>query len=72
MGYAVDAGLSPLDAFRTATINPTPLLDRSGQIGELIEGAWADAVVLERNPLEDVTAYEAPRTVFLGGDPVPV
>jgi imidazolonepropionase-like amidohydrolase len=67
MGYAVDAGLSPLEAFRTATINPLRLLRTAGDVGELIPGAWGDAVVLERSPLDDVTAYAAPIAVYQGG-----
>jgi imidazolonepropionase-like amidohydrolase len=66
MGYAVEAGLSPLDALRTATINPPALLGRTGECGELSVGSWADAVILERNPIEDVTAYASPLRVFLG------
>ena len=67
LGYAVDAGLTPLEAFRTATINPVRLLGSEGEVGELVLGSWADSVILERDPLEDVTAYAAPLAVYQGG-----
>lgn len=67
MGYAVEAGLAPIEALRTATINPPMLLGLEGEVGEITLGAWADAVVVERDPLDDVTAYGDVRTVYQGG-----
>jgi hypothetical protein len=53
LSQLVDAGLSPLDALRSATVNVGRYLgDRS--IGCLDNGCRADVVFLEANPLEDI------------------
>ncbi|MFN0178548.1 MAG: amidohydrolase family protein [Gemmatimonadales bacterium] len=55
----VAAGLSPYHALRAATIDAGLLLDRPGH-GVLEVGALADLLLLDRNPLSDVTAVENP------------
>jgi imidazolonepropionase-like amidohydrolase len=49
----VGAGLSPLDALRTATLNVGAHL-RDPPLGRIAVGAAADAVLLRANPLEDI------------------
>lgn len=61
------AGLSPLEALRSATINPATLLGQSGTIGTLAQGAWADLIVVDDDPLADVTALRGIRYVVKGG-----
>jgi imidazolonepropionase-like amidohydrolase len=34
------------------------MLKMTGQIGEILEGAFADLIVLDKNPLEDVTILD--------------
>lgn len=51
----VAAGLTPYDALRTATANPARFLDRSGEFGTVAIGRRADLLLLEANPLEDVS-----------------
>jgi imidazolonepropionase-like amidohydrolase len=46
-------GLSPLDALRTATINPARYLGRDDALGSIELGKIADLVLLGANPLED-------------------
>jgi len=50
----VAAGLSPLEALQTATLNPALFLERSGDLGTVEAGKLADLVVLDANPLEDI------------------
>lgn len=49
----VKAGLSPLDALRTATANPAAYFKRSQPTGAKV-GARADLVLLTDNPLQDI------------------
>lgn len=65
-----DAGLSPLEALRTATTNPAELLRRSGTLGTLAVGAAADLVVVDEDPLVDVGALRGIRYVAKAGQVV--
>lgn len=47
--------LSPLEAIRSATIDAAKLLRMEGKIGCISPGAYADLVVIDGNPLEDIT-----------------
>lgn len=51
----VDAGLSPHEALQTATINPAHFLGIQEDYGSVEAGKVADLVLLEKNPLEDIT-----------------
>jgi imidazolonepropionase-like amidohydrolase len=61
------AGLSRLEALRAATSTPASLLGAAGELGTLRPGARADLLVLEANPLDDLAALQAPRTVVQDG-----
>ena len=50
----VQAGLSPLEALRTATINPARFLKMDSELGSVEAGKIADLVLLDGNPLEDI------------------
>jgi imidazolonepropionase-like amidohydrolase len=50
----VEAGLTPLEALRTATITPPVLLHRD-DLGTIEPGKLADLVLLEADPLEDIS-----------------
>ena len=54
LGLLVQAGLSPLDALRTATLNPAIFLDRQDDLGTVEAGKLADLVLLDGNPIEDI------------------
>jgi imidazolonepropionase-like amidohydrolase len=51
----VNLGMSPLEAIRTATVNPAELLDVAGQVGVIAPGAYADVIALAGNPLKDIS-----------------
>jgi len=63
----VERGLSPERALEAATTDAADLLGL-GDVGRISEGARADLVVLDENPLEDVTAWQRPLAVVAGGD----
>ncbi|MDQ3138669.1 MAG: amidohydrolase family protein [Gemmatimonadota bacterium] len=67
----VQAGLSPLEALRAATLNAARLLDEggvvAGGVGEIVEGAAGDFVVVLGDPLRDVRVLERPVLVVKAG-----
>jgi hypothetical protein len=54
MQALTEAGLSPLQAIQTATINPAKLLGREKIQGTIEVGKRADLVLLEADPLTDI------------------
>ena len=54
LGLMVRAGLSPLDALRSATLNPAAYFDRRADLGTIESGKLADLVLLEADPLDDI------------------
>jgi imidazolonepropionase-like amidohydrolase len=63
----VDCGLPPLAALQAATVNNARMLRREKQIGQIAPGFEADLLVLERNPLQDVSALQDPLLVISNG-----
>lgn len=66
----------PLDIIRAATTTAARLLKLEGTIGTLAAGAAADLLVLDGNPLEDISVLTAPerhlRYVVRAGNPIAV
>src|SRR3546814_11283689 len=52
----VEAGLTPAEALASATINGPAFLGYSDRFGPLAEGKAADLLILDTNPLEDISA----------------
>lgn len=48
------AGFTPLEALRTATINPAKFMGATADFGTVEQGKIADLVLLNANPLEDI------------------
>jgi imidazolonepropionase-like amidohydrolase len=51
----VQDGLSPYQALETATVNPARFLRNSAEFGTIEVGKRADMVLLEENPLDDIS-----------------
>jgi len=64
----VQAGLTPMQALVSATGEAARLLKQSGKIGTLEPGAWADLLVLAKNPLEDIRNTKSLETVWIAGN----
>ncbi|SFT07669.1 component of the Tol biopolymer transport system [Saccharopolyspora flava] len=62
-------GFTPHEALTTATRNPARWLGLQGELGEIRPGAYADLVLVEGDPLTDITAAAAVRTTYRGGVP---
>jgi len=63
----VQAGLSPIQALQTATINPARFLHIDWELGSVVAGKAADLVLLAANPLEDIRNLHLVRAVVLNG-----
>jgi len=50
----VKAGLTPMQALQTATINPARYFDKSNSMGTVEKGKLADLVLLDANPLQAI------------------
>lgn len=62
----VQAGLSPVEALRTATVNPARLFPKL-EAGSIAAGKRADLVLLDANPLSDIRNTQRIRAVVAGG-----
>jgi imidazolonepropionase-like amidohydrolase len=65
------AGLTPAQVLLSATGDAARCLKLDGQVGTLRPGAWADLVVLTRDPLADVRNTRAIESVWIAGNRVP-
>jgi hypothetical protein len=65
--FLVQAGLSPLQALQSATINPARFLHIDWELGRVEAGKAADLVLLAANPLEDIRNLHLVRGVVLNG-----
>ncbi len=66
-------GFTPAEAIACATVESTKLLRESERLGGLVRGKLADIVVVDGDPLADITVLqrrEAIHAVLLGGKPV--
>ncbi len=63
----VEAGLSPLAALQSATIEPARYMDQEGRLGEVKPTQRADLLILDGNPLEDIRQTKKIRGLVLNG-----
>ena len=63
----VEAGLTPLEALQTATLNPARVLKVADDLGTVEPGKLADMVLLYANPLEDIRNTRKIRVVVADG-----
>ena len=54
LAFLVRAGLTPLEALKSATIRPAEFLNLENKMGTIEVGKVADLVLLSANPLEDI------------------
>jgi imidazolonepropionase-like amidohydrolase len=62
----VKAGLTPVEALRTATVSAARYLDAADSVGRIESGYVADLVLLDANPLADIANARRIAAVFAG------
>jgi imidazolonepropionase-like amidohydrolase len=67
VGRLVDAGLSPMDAIRSATATAAELLRLERKTGAVRPGLEADLIVVDGNPLEDIRVMQDVLVVISNG-----
>lgn len=67
MELLVEAGLTPLEALRSATIEPARFLGAESTLGSIEAGRYADLVLLDANPLKDIRNTQKIDAVFVQG-----
>lgn len=69
--YIVEAGLTPYEALKTGTYNAAQYLNDLQNRGTVEEGKVADMVLLQSNPLEDITNSDSIAGVMYRGNWLP-
>jgi hypothetical protein len=64
----VKAGLTHLQALRTATLNPAIFLNKEKELGTVSKDKMADLVILERDPLTDIKNTRSIHAVVMNGN----
>lgn len=64
--YLVDAGLTPYEALKTGTVNVGKFYGAADKIGVIKKGANADLILVEGNPLENISNTQKIAGVMLG------
>ena len=63
----VKAGLTPLEAIQTATVTPARVMKLENEVGTIEAGRRADIIVLDANPLDNISNIRSVRFVVTQG-----
>lgn len=63
----VAAGMTPMEAIRTATAVPAKVMKLDAELGTIEPGKRADLIVVDANPLDDIRNLRRVSTVVTGG-----
>jgi len=67
MHHLAEAGLTPLQIFRAATLVNAEAINLSHEIGTVEAGKHANLLLVRRDPTESIEAYDQIEKVILGG-----
>ena len=67
LALLVKAGLTPMEALQTATLNPARFNNREKDLGTVEKGKIADLILLDANPLVDISNTQKIASVIYGG-----
>src|SRR5690606_38769691 len=67
----VDAGLQPAAVLRSATQVAARCMQIDRDLGTLEVGKWADFIVLNASPLEDIHNIRQQHSVWIAGERIP-
>ena len=62
-----NAGLTNYDVIKTATVNPSKTHSVFNNMGTITQGKMANMLLLDHNPLNELSALKHPSTVFIKG-----
>jgi imidazolonepropionase-like amidohydrolase len=71
LAMMVEAGLTPAQALRAATVDAAACSGQEGRVGSFAPGAWADFIVLEADPSADIINTRRIDSVWVAGNRVP-
>jgi len=63
----VDAGFTPFETLKTATINPAKFMRREKDLGTIEKSKLADFILLDANPLADISNTRKINAVVANG-----
>jgi imidazolonepropionase-like amidohydrolase len=67
MELMVQAGLTPMQVIQAFSKGASEALGIDKEFGTLAKSKAADLLVLEKNPLDNITNMRAIQTIYLGG-----
>jgi imidazolonepropionase-like amidohydrolase len=67
LGMFVEAGFTPYEALKTATINPAIFMSMTDSLGSIEKGKNADLVLLNANPLVNINNTKQINAVIVNG-----
>ncbi len=67
MELFVEAGLTPMAALLATTLNNAKVLNKEDELGTVEPGKFADLVILDADPLQDITNTQEIHLVIKGG-----
>ncbi len=68
MDLMAKAGLTPLQILKSATTGAAQCMSAPGKLSTLEKGAWADLLVLDKDPSADVRNFHAIHSVWIAGN----
>lgn len=67
LALLVQTGFTPLEALQAATVNPARFLGLEKSLGSIEKGKMADLILLDANPLDNITNTKRISGVMVGG-----
>ncbi|MBT8143034.1 MAG: amidohydrolase family protein, partial [Gammaproteobacteria bacterium] len=66
--YMIEAGMTPIQALQSATVNAAKLLGVSETLGTLEANKFADIIAVKGNPLDDITKLQRLEFIMKDGE----
>lgn len=67
LAFLVEAGLTPMDAITAATLHPAEFMRIDDKVGTIERSKWADLVLLDADPRQDIRNTQRINSVIKGG-----
>jgi imidazolonepropionase-like amidohydrolase len=65
-----DAGATPAQILAAATLGNAAALGLARELGSIEPGKRADLLLLRKDPLRGISAYDSIETIFVNGEPI--